>query len=196
MNAPRRPNRVLDSIPGVPTGSRRCWLCSTTAPPLRSDIHLVGHLCARCWAVQPRGRSEWVRAADALAVALDLARREWRETFRTGWLERVAQKHGITAWHDTRDVPAPDEPFGWIAPDVLTAAAAELADMDAAFNRARYTGTSPTPTAPLTPHRPTPGPDTPAPALRPPTPRTAPVTATAPRTDPARPACRPVDHTP
>ncbi len=182
MNAPRRPNRVLDSIPGPPPGSLRCWLGATTEAPLRSDVHLSGHLCARCWAVQPRGRSEWARAAEALAVALDLTRREWRETFRTGWLERVARKHGVLSWHDTRNVPAPDEPFGWIPADVLTTAASELADMDAAFARSRYTGTPPGPTAP---HRPVPGPAVSAPALRPPT---APVPVPAPSSPRAAPS--------
>lgn len=119
----------------------RCWLCGIPGelPPLgmfRSDIHVSGHLCPSCWDRQPRGRATWTRAASALYVALDLPR-AWHHTgYRTGWLQTAAQHHGVTAWHDVpRDTPAPDEPFGWLTPDVLEAAAADLQARDEEFQR-------------------------------------------------------------
>lgn len=116
-----------------PPGPRHCWLCGTPGEQLRADVHLSGHLCARCWDVQPRGRNEWVRAAAALYVAVDPGpRRTWYGNgMRDAWLERTAQQHGIRAWHDTRDAPAPAALFDWIPADVLTAAAADLVALEA-----------------------------------------------------------------
>lgn len=57
---------AADSI----VGSRRpednrCWLCGTAGIPdrtLRADVHVSGHLCLRCWGLQPRGRNPCSRA--------------------------------------------------------------------------------------------------------------------------------------
>jgi hypothetical protein len=96
------------------------------------------HLCPRCWNAQPRGRNAWFRAASALYVALALPR-AWHDSgFRTGWLQDVARHHGVTAWYDVpRDTPPPSEPFAWISPDVLEAAAADLRAREEEFERAR-----------------------------------------------------------
>ncbi|MFJ9149137.1 hypothetical protein ACIRP7_13910 [Streptomyces sp. NPDC102270] len=133
---------AADSI----VGSRRpednrCWLCAAPGIPertLRADVHVSGHLCLRCWGLQPRGRNSWARAASALYVALALPR-AWHDTgYRSGWLETTAKRYGVTAWHDVpRATEPPDEPFGWIAPDVLEAAAADLARQEEAFEQAR-----------------------------------------------------------
>lgn len=121
----------------------RCWCCGRPGLPpphgaLRADVHVAGHLCPVCWDLQPRGRNSWCRAASALGIALDLPR-TWHTTgFRAGWLEAAARVHHVTAWHDVpRDTPAPSEPFGWIPPDVLAAAAADLQARNEEFERAR-----------------------------------------------------------
>jgi len=120
-----------------PPGPRHCWLCGTPGERLRSDVHLAGHLCPRCWDVQPRGRNEWVRAAAALYVAVAPGPRStwYGNGMRDGWLERTAQQHGITAWHDTTGTPAPAAPFDWIPVGVLTAAAADLVALEEEFRR-------------------------------------------------------------
>ncbi|MFE7619033.1 hypothetical protein [Streptomyces sp. NPDC057496] len=121
--------RTADSV--------RCWLCGTTNGPLRSDIHLKGHLCPSCWDAQPRSYNTWVRAASALAQRLDLGR-HWTGTgFRHQWLQDAARQHGVTAWHDVpRDTEPPAEPFGWITPDALETAAADLARQEEEFQQA------------------------------------------------------------
>ncbi|MFC8389898.1 hypothetical protein [Streptomyces sp. NPDC057238] len=129
-------------------GTRRpehnhCWLCGLPGLPpphgtLKSDVHVSAHLCPRCWDAQPRGRNAWCRAASALYVALALPRTWHHSGFRTGWLEDAARRHGVTAWHDApKDTPPPSEPFGWISPDVLEAAAADLAHLEEEFERSR-----------------------------------------------------------
>ncbi|MBC9729993.1 hypothetical protein [Streptomyces sp. TRM68367] len=127
-----------------------CWCCGTPGAPapqgtLRADIHLTGHLCPRCWGLQPRGRNQWVRAASALYIALGLGR-EWHNSgFRTTWLEETARHHGVTAWHDApRDTPLPSGPFSWLPGGVLDAAAADLAKRDDEFNRSRVQPAGPT----------------------------------------------------
>lgn len=128
------------------TGTRRpednrCWLCGTSGIPertLRADVHVSGHLCRRCWDLQPRGRNAWSRAASALYAALGLPR-TWHDTgYRAGWLEATAKRHGVTAWHDVpRATEPPAEPFGWIARDVLEAAAADLTHQEEQFEQSR-----------------------------------------------------------
>ncbi|KOU99095.1 hypothetical protein [Streptomyces sp. XY533] len=121
-----------------PPGPLHCWLCGQPGERLRADIHLVGHLCARCWDLQPRGWSDRVRAAAALFLAAEPGPRPlwYGRGLRDGWLERTAHTHGITAWHDVpRDTPPPTTPFGWIPDDVLAAAAADLAALETEFQR-------------------------------------------------------------
>ncbi|MGA5552639.1 hypothetical protein [Streptomyces pseudogriseolus] len=130
-----------DTIVGTRSAAdNHCWLCGAPGRPertLRADIHMSGHLCLSCWALQPRGRSAWSRAASALYAALQLPR-EWHTGYRSGWLEAAALHHGITAWYDApRGTALPAEPFGWIPREVLEAAAAELQDQEDAFQRSR-----------------------------------------------------------
>ncbi|MGX1784067.1 hypothetical protein ACWIGF_23315 [Streptomyces diastaticus] len=120
----------------------RCWVCGTLDRRARADVHLGGVLCLRCWAYQPRGRTAWSRAASALCLALQLDKRLWHENgMRSAWVEQVARKRGVQAWHDAaQGNPVPDppaEPFGWINPDDLDAAASVLAALEAEFQRAR-----------------------------------------------------------
>ncbi|MFJ9677528.1 hypothetical protein ACIRP2_05650 [Streptomyces sp. NPDC101194] len=91
------------------TARVRCWLCGTTKTPLRSDVHVNGHLCPPCWAVQPRGYNAWVRAASALALRLGLGRHWTDNGLRQGWLRDVAGRYRITAWHDA-PAGTPDAP--------------------------------------------------------------------------------------
>lgn len=131
---PTAADRIASSRP---PGPLHCWVCGDPGERLRSDVHVSGHLCSRCWDVQPRGRNEWVRAAAALyvAVAPGPVRTWYGNGMRDAWLERTARQHGITAWHDTRDTPAPAAPFDWIPADVLTAAAADLVALEEEFRR-------------------------------------------------------------
>lgn len=94
MNAP-----AASIAPTRPPGPRYCWLCGNPGEQHRADVHLSGHLCARCWTVQPRGRRDWVRAAAALYVAVQPDPRPlwYGNGMRDGWLERTARQHGITA---------------------------------------------------------------------------------------------------
>ncbi|MEF9908626.1 hypothetical protein ACQSMD_33400 [Streptomyces flavovirens] len=123
-------------------GPVRCWLCGTNEGPLRSDVHLTGHLCSPCWSARPRGATSWGRAASALAIRLQLGR-HWTESgFRQGWLQEIARRHRITAWHDAPSTAtAPDAPFGWLPADAFDQAAAELERREAEFNRSRITRT-------------------------------------------------------
>lgn len=85
---------VADTITGTRRPEdNRCWLCGVTGIPectLRADVHVSGHLCLRCWGLQPRGRNPWSRAASALYGTLGLPR-VWHDTgYRAGWLEAAA----------------------------------------------------------------------------------------------------------
>lgn len=124
-------------------GPCRCWLCGVPGSPpplgtLRPDIHVSGHLCPPCWTSQPRGRSSWTRSASVLyrALALPLA---WHSSgLRMGWLETAALAHRVHAWHDVpKSTPPPSAPFGWITPETLTAAAADLQAREEEFDQAR-----------------------------------------------------------
>lgn len=126
--------------PAVPPDPPRCWLCGTTAGPMRSDVHCSGRpLCPRCWDLAPRGYNRWVRSASALYVLLSLPR-VWHDSgMRCAWLQRAAERHGITAWHDVdrRTTPDPEDPFGWLTLDQVEAAVDELAAREAEFERGR-----------------------------------------------------------
>jgi hypothetical protein len=116
-----------------------CWVCGSAERPLRSDIHCSGrHLCPHCWTFGPRGYNRWVRSASALCLLLDLGR-QWHDSgLRSGWLQQTAQQCGITAWYDVPSrILAPSEPFGWIAPEKVDRARAELARLEEEFNRSR-----------------------------------------------------------
>lgn len=111
------------------------WLCGTDRRPLRRDPHMSGDhaLCLSCWRRPPAecwGRD--VRAAVALAAALNLSRSWWCGA-RRGLVQETALQHAVRAYVDASAAAhrrAADEPFSHLPDGVLDRARQSLALRD------------------------------------------------------------------